>query len=311
MTAYLLLAGLLGIVAAGIVGDDTRDDDRAGAALSEAVASAARKRGHPFHLVVNCTNEAGIRAAEIYRGQVGVWRSESQFALPEVVRAGLLQTLANERFADFAATYGGFDKPDKAEAPIRVACRIQLRIDGVEKTSIQQVDGTQEPTLAQLATDLLDALEPLGPIGTRVEDLPDALAKLADGQLAPEVLTLRYTELPAKREGEAGQILRIEGGTLTRQRYAPGRGATPIRSRPLAACPVDELLAELLSAAPWELPINVATERQIDLELRVLDRKARVLGRPFARDEGDQQLNRRLTDLATKLGEFCGDEASK
>lgn len=308
----MLLAGLLGgfltlsMASAGPAGGTDSQ------ALQERIEGAASTRAHPFYLLVNCVDANGIRAAEVYRGQLGTWRSTRQFELPEVVRAGLLQTLANQRFADFAASYGGFDKPEKAEAPIRVACRIHLELDGLTKTSIQQVDGDQSQAFARLATDLLDALEPLGAIGTGVTDLEDALYGLADGRLAPEALELRFVELPVGRasgsaDGSVGQILRIERAVLSRQAYLPGETLDEPVRRAFDACDAQGLYAALLAAAPWKLPINVRTTHQLDLELEMLGVKARVLGRPFDRSEANEAASSRLEELAVFLRGFCNE----
>jgi hypothetical protein len=177
---------------------------------------------------------------------------------------------------------------------VRVHCRITFASGGVGKTSIQQTQGDQSPELIGLVNAVLDRVEPLvAKSGVGADDLPDGLAKLSRGELAPETFSLRFVRLPQNGAGTPGSIVRVDRSTLTRRAYAPKRELGELESDELDAGRFVGLVEAIRAADLSSMPPNLWADDQLELEVRVLDHDATILARPFrgraAEDGGDVQ----------------------
>lgn len=256
-------------------------------ALTRAIQAAQDDPDIPFHLEVDCTDDEASRSLKVFRGEIAVWNRERQITLDSGKRRVLLELLFDARFPDFGARYGGRPKADKEEAALRVSCRIHLSVGGLQKTSVQLFEGEQSAELLGLAGKLLDRIAPHAADGVGASDLEDGLAKLANGALAPELLEFRLLWLPRDTETQAGFILRVQGGDISRQAYAPGRLVeAPDRQR-IASCQMSEMLAALMVAKVWNLPVNLQREGLTELEVAVLGHRKTVIARSSFRSGGN------------------------
>jgi hypothetical protein len=278
--------------------------DRLGAAIereSQAVSPA-------YSLEVYCAGDHGIRALTVFQGGVGIWDGERQLELPPELRREQLRALLHAGFAEFDALYGGKSKPEKAEAPLRVSCRIALQIGELQQRSAQAVDGEQHAPLLELADALLDLAEPLVPAGLSAENLDHALSLLAEERLAPEVLSLRLLRLPMGGSGKPGQIIRIKGGEGSRQSYAPGLAL----GSPLQVSLMPETVARIARAAhesgfaTW--PINLPGEGITELQISVLGHDRTVTARAYSRAGTDDlsATGRAFAGLVDQLMSLVG-----
>jgi hypothetical protein len=186
-------------------------------------------------------------------------------------------------FAAMRASYGGKRDPvtPEKQAP-RLTCRVGLSLDGATGQVVQLQGGRQSEELRRLAERILDACRGPAVAGIGAADLHDALAKVAAGVLAPEVLRVlvsRRLETRPGAEGARGWVLRVEGRTASLQSQDPGRELAEVR--------LDEgeppALARLLrEGGVADLPINLYAEEITDLVVKVLDRERRVQARRFA-----------------------------
>ena len=246
------------------------------ATLSAALEHARNDQGIPFDLNVDCTDTELRRSLEIIGGQIAVWGRTRQIKLTSDERNEILDALIDADFPHFEARYGESEKAEKQEAPLRVSCRVRIELEGLEKSSIQLLDGEQSDELLGLAGRLLDEIGALSDRGVTATSLEDGLAKLGEGALAPEVLRLRLFTLPA--DG-GGSILRVEGGVVFRQPYTPGQRVGEIRSRDLLPNEFLALVAALRNARTWELPVNLTAESVTELEVSVLGQRKTVIAR--------------------------------
>jgi hypothetical protein len=278
----ILLVALTGAVAHAA-------DEGEAAALTRAIEAARDDAGVPFGLQVDCTGDKGVRSLSVYRGRVGVFNRDRQIVLETDQRRDLLERLLETGFAGFADSYGGRRKPDKAEAPLKVVCRVVLDIDGRRKSSVQVLQGEHSAALKALAEGILDVAETLAAEGTGASSLEDGLAKLAGGALAPEVLTLRLVSLPPSSPEAEGYILRVEAGGISRQAYAPGRLVGAATPQPLAVCQEREIVAALRRARVWALPVNLRGEEAVELEVAVLGQRKSIFVRSGVAPAGEAQ----------------------
>ena len=268
--------------------------------LAAGLAAVRADTDIPFQLQVDCTDRGRQRSLHVIDGTVAVWGNERQVRLSAENRSALIDMLVDADFPHFAARYGETPKADKQEAPLRVSCRIHVAVQDLQKSSVQVLDGEQSEQLLGLARRLLDYIEPLAAAGVTAANLEDGLAKLADGTLQPAVLGLRLVTLPTKVGNGSGAILRIEGGQVTKQDYAPGQAIGPERVREPADCQLRDVVSALRGARFWELPVNVYADAVIELEVSVLSQRKTVIARPtFNRAPGDGQAA--FADLLTRL----------
>lgn len=269
--------------------------------LTAALEAARQNPQAPFELRVDCTDEEGRRSLRVIRGSVAVWGNERQLRLTDNERDRLLDTLLDADFAEFDARYGETRKAEKQEAPLRVSCRVLVALEGLEKSSVQIMDGKQSEKLLGLAQSLLDLIEPRAAAGIAADSVEDGLAKLASGTLAPEVLELRMVTLPDAGTDAAGSILRIEGGRISRQAYTPGRTVGDVRSSELSPADFCLVLDALQDAAFQELPINLAADSFTEIELGILGRRKTVVARSTFRPAAAGQ-QAAFTDMLALLG---------
>lgn len=272
--------------------------------FEDALVRALDDSSAPLAVTVNCTDEQGIRSMQSYPGGVVIWGREWQARLDEGARTYILQELLRAGFADFEPHYGGKSKPDKAEAPLQVMCRIVVKVAGHSKSSVQEVYGERSEALLALADALLDRVQVLESEGIRAKSLDDGLAKIGSGTLAPEALTLIYTYLPAGDPENAGMIVEIEGGRMTRKAYRPGSGPGEPFTSELAGNALEKLVDALGAARIDELPFNLVAEDIHQLEVQVLAHRHATVARPFkAANSAPQEANRflQLTKVLREL----------
>lgn len=242
-----------------------------------------------FRLDVDCTDSNSSRSLKLFRGTVAVWNRERQVLISEEDKVQLLKMLLDDGFPSFDARYGGRPKSDKEEAALRVSCRIYLRLQDLEKTSVQLADGEQSDAMLGLAARLLDQVEKHAADGITVSSLKDGLTKLANGPLVPEVLNLRLLWLPADGDGDdrTGYIFRVEGGDVSRQSYLPGEAIGTEDERRLTNCEANKLIDILNKTRIWDLPANLRHDGLTELDVSVLGHRKSVIARASFKPSGD------------------------
>lgn len=274
-------------------------------ALERALIAAREDTATPFALDVACREETRHRSARIFSSGAGAWDRTVQVRIDDAVRNALIDDLLEAGFARFEPRYGGQDKPEKAEAPLRILCRIKAQVDGLEKMSVQAAYGEQSAVFMRLASTLLDRLEPLAADGISAGGLDEALAMLARGELAPETLSLRLVRLPPKTsEAAAGAIVRFDGLRHSRQPYDPGQAIGPVQSIRASPETAARIAAAAATAGFSSLPVNVAGTGYTELELEVLGHARTVIAREFTRAAAGDESARFERLVETILSEL-------
>ncbi|MDX2419049.1 MAG: hypothetical protein QNK19_16445 [Xanthomonadales bacterium] len=274
--------------------------------LARVLQHASETPASPYLLNVSCTDKKGIRSFELFPGGAAIWNRRSQITVPPSARSALLKTLAERKFFEFKDSYGGREQPAKSAAAARITCRIHIAIQDLEKTSMQMAGGEQSKRFSDLATELLDQAEHYVDSAVTPVDLQDALAMLHEGQLAPQLLHLRFVELPTSDDSEPGTILRLTSGQLWHQAYKPGGMLVEPTLEPLGNDQFIRLVAAMRTEQLVSLPANLWSEDQLELEVQVLAHKKVVLARRFTRLEADKQnpAQQRFESLLLELREL-------
>jgi hypothetical protein len=305
LAALLFLGNAAGAAAAGdpTAGEGGSQEE---SGLARALEAARDVPGGPFHLLVNCAGEQGFRGLEVFPSGVAVWNGRSQVELATAVRVALLETLIRRDFPSLEASYGGREEPGSPTAALRIICRVELDINGRHKSSVQLADGEQSPELSALAGELLDLVAPLAATGISAENLSDGLAKVALATLAPESFELRFVQLPEAGGEGAGSILRVEGGVISIQPYAPGRAIGEPVSLDLEPADFAAFVSAIRRADPETLPVNLWSEFYLEFEVRVLQHRRSIMARPFSRLSGQKggEPQQRFDRLVAALREI-------
>jgi len=286
---------------------DPQPGSTSAASLAVALLHASETPGSPYLLQVDCTDQKGNRAFELFPGGAAIWNRRSQILLTPAARSDLLKRLLERGYPGFEDSYGGRDLPVKSAAPARISCSIRIDIQGLQKSSVQMAGGEQYAPLLELAAELLDEAERFAGSAVTPVDLGDALDKLSAGQLAPQLLQLRFLELPGPDNNEPGTLLRIVGGQLSRQAYRQGHAPEAPTLQPLRQADFSGLLAALQAVQLPGLPANLWSENQVELEVQVLAHKKVVLARRFSRLEANTQApaQQRFDKLLVVLRELA------
>jgi hypothetical protein len=285
-----------------VAGQPATDEE----AFARALDAARSDPGIPFSLDVSCADGAERRSIEVIRGRLAVWNGAVQVRLDEEERDGLVGLLSDADFANFEARYGEATRADKQEAPLRVSCRVHVEVNGLEKTSVQLLDGKQSERLSGLAGALIDVVEPKAGDGETAHSIEDGLAKIATGRLEPEVLNMRWLALPDAGTRKPGLIARVTRGQIEYQPYVPGEDIGETASSELTASQLEALIRAFEQAEFWGLPINLRSNGLNEIELTILGEAKTVVARSsFTAGPAEQQaaFDTLLLNLADIIGQ--------
>jgi hypothetical protein len=241
-----------------------------------------------FRLDVLCPDPQIVRELQLLPGGVAIWNRRTQLRVPPAVRSELLAEILRGGFFALEPRYGGREDPGRPEAALRVTCRVNIELDGLERSSVQLAEGRQSAELAALANALLDRVQPLVASGVTPDDLNDGLDRLTTGELVPELLWLRWVQLPLSSDEDPGAILRIVEGNVSRRPYTPGREIGEIEERSLEDEQIQALARELGRLDFQGLPVNLWFDPPMEIEIGILGHRKTVLARPFRNLESDR-----------------------
>ena len=288
------------------------------AKVREALATA-RDEGTPYHLRVDCTDKNGARNLEVFESGVAIWDDRAELRLDDDARVALLKILLRHEFSSLDVLYGGKkkakEKATMAGAPMQIACRVTIEVAGVRKSSIQDNYGEQSPELFALATALLDHISPMVDEKSRtVDDLATGLQELAAGDLAPESFELRFVELPPKKGNRStGAILHVARGVAKWRPYVPAQEFGTEETREVGGESFTELVRALHAAEPESLPVNLFSDNHLEIDVRILDQKKRLVARDFGRLSKDSlgEQQKRFDRLVEALETFRATVSEK
>jgi hypothetical protein len=240
-------------------------------------------------VLAECGDDGSLTEVRIFGSGVGVWNRGRQFTLEPARVTALLEHLRAVGFSRFQELYGAIEEEvpvpgEGAASALQVVCRVALTIDDVTKQSAQLSDGPRSAELRELADRILALGRGPGATGVAAASLDDGLAKIAEGTLAPEVLSVllhRKPDARAAAAGEPGFLLRIEGGRATVRPFTSSAGYGAPVTVDLDGPAAARLAERLAEARPGELPLNLYARHYTDLVIEVLDRKVQIQARAF------------------------------
>ena len=286
-TVRIVLFALCGLASGGVRAQDRPSqplEPPDSQALSEALSRAIEHGWKSLHLLTRCPPSTRLDSVEVFGTGLAVWNSSRQFELPEATIRGILSLLKDAGFSTMpAAPDGKRGAPREGPAPrpaTEVTCLISLELDGVAKDVVQLRKGSQSEGVRELAKALLDLARSHAARGVTPSGLADALAKVASGELAPELLALSLQRKPIPGRG-GGVMLAVRRRNAEARPVASGGGFADARRTPLDATEI-RALAEVLTRARVEaMPANLWSEAYTDFDISVMRWGKSVQARQF------------------------------
>lgn len=261
-------------------------DSRESRAMSEALSRAIERGWESLHLLTRCPPSAQLDSVEIFGSGIGVWNSSRQFTIPADAIRRTLSLLSDAGFAAMPAAARG-ERVSREAGPrlprpgTEVTCQISLELDGLEKTVVQLRKGDQSEDLRELAAALLAVSRGHAERGITPAGLADALAKVASGELAPELLSVSVQRKPMAGQEGRGWLLAVRRQHGEARRFTPGGGFGEARRASLEAQEI-RTLAELLTRDRLPtMPANLWSDVYTDLEVSVMRWGKSIQARQF------------------------------
>jgi hypothetical protein len=280
-----------------------------------------REQWQELRVETECLQNDAFRHVLIFGNGVAIWNERRQMSLGHGDLVAILEALRDADFPSMLELYGrGQEEPtEKPEegAVIRITCRVALTLDGVSRQAAQRARGPQFAPLKALAEEILALAHKPEAQSVTAADLSDGLAKMADGRLAPEAMTLVLNRKEEDVEAgtlaeprDAGYLLRVDGRLLSVRPFRkPGGYGEPVETE-LDAATLAELAELLESNGVGDLPPNLYAGHYSDLVVVVLDQDVRIQARRFAnmtpRTHGEKQqrfdrIEKGLDELARRI----------
>lgn len=261
------------------------------------------KTGHGLQAVrieVTDAEEDNPKQLTVYGSGVGVWDGTLQFPVTEKQVRKALKVLKRSGFLSMPDRVKG-PKPPHAEEGgepdstmlVRV---VTLDIGGLTKTVVQDNKAYPLEAFRELRDDLVRIFRKAAKAGIGAKSLDDALAKLAAGTLAPEVLRVtvnapQQRALPSQ-DGQ-GWLLRIRDGRIEVLPHTVSGGFGSEVQRPLTPELAHKIATWLREADFSSLPPNVYDAGYTDMTVEVLQREKTLQAREFAGRDPAAEADRR------------------
>jgi hypothetical protein len=290
---------------------ETAESTAEPSALAAALDATAEGGWKDLRISVNCRTDESYDTVEIFGSGYGVWNGKTQIHLDEGDVRTLLAAFRDVGFPEMSETYGG--KHDPEPGPVhqspRLTCSVELQLGGHRKHVGQLLGGRQWQPLISLATTVLNACRQPAEDGLRAETLGEAVTKLADGTLAPEMLFLIVHRKPGAGDSDAGPeswVLQVEGRRATTRARTGDEGYATPTGLDLDDTAFRSLVSALSEADLGAIPGNLYADRYTDVTVSALGHRKRLQARQFAgmtsKTHGEQQ--KRFDALFEKLREL-------
>ncbi len=292
--------GLMGIVGIGLLAGCSSVAQRAAStpapapsAFAQALEEARRDPGVRRQLIVEAEGRMaeGVTSVLVFGDGVAVLNGTRQFRVDDETLVALLDLLISRGVASW---------PEESPLPKGNALEIHLRllVTVGEKSHlvIERNKRPPRPPLQQLLRELAELVRPAAASGLEVSSLEEGLRMVAEGALAPHVLTVNALapSMPgAGKEPQDGWQLSLQRGVLQASAYSFADGVRPISRR--AALTDAAVLAQLLlDTGAARLPRQIhLDEGHFQLNLELLGQRLNVQARRFVGTGATQGLEAR------------------
>lgn len=223
----------------------------------------------------------GITSLLVFGDGVAVLNGVRQFRVPDNSVVALVELLITRGVASW---------PEESSVPegnaLEIHRRLLISIGEASHRVIERNKRPARPSLQRLLQDVAELVRPFSAAGVEVTSLAEGLRMVADGTLAPHVLTVNALApgTPGAEEGAlGGWQLTLYRNLLGVSSYSLKDGVRPLSRRPLPAAEVAALAQTLAEGDAALFPAQVHVERgHFQLVVELLGRRMSVQARQFA-----------------------------
>jgi hypothetical protein len=227
---------------------------------------------------VDWLRSGAMTTAEVYGSGAAIYDDRIAAHLSESDLRAILRAIEQSRFAAMPSRFGEADSDF-----MKMQGRVTVDVDRIGKSVVQIAQGPQSEPLAILAAEIITVAERASRGGVTVNNLADALSRLASGAIPPETIRLtvqRRDDRPIPTE--RGFLLRLRGREAVARPFANGTGYGTPRRLILTDAEFAQLASLLRGSDPATLPENLYALMYTDFRIEILGRSRDLQARPYS-----------------------------
>lgn len=310
-TRCLILIAILAALHCSTIDRDVREESEERPGTNEPLQRAIEQmnRGAApsgLRVRVDWVRSGAMTTAEVYGSRAAIYDDRIAARLSDSDLRAIVRAIEQSRFAAMPSRFGEADSDF-----MKMQGRVTVDVDRIGKSVVQIEQGPQSEALAILAAEIITVTERASRGGVTVDNLADALSRLASGAIPPETIRLtvqRRDDRPAPTE--RGFLLRLRGREAVARPFANGSGYGPPRRLVLTDAEFDQLASALREMNPATLPENLYAPMYTDFRIEILGRSRDLQARTYggvspathgARQVAFDALVERLRALADRV----------
>lgn len=273
---------------------------QAPSAFANALEEARRDPGVRRQMIVEAEGRLteGVTGVLLFGDGVAVLSGRRQFRVPDETVVAVL---------DLVIARGVASWPEESSVPegnaLEIHRRLLITIGEVSHLVVERNKRPPRPSLQEVLGEIAELVRPAAAGGLEVASLEEGLRLVAEGTLAPHVLTVNSLapSMPgAAKEPPDGWQLSLRRGVLEASAYSFAEGVRPI-SRRAALAEVAGLAQFLLDTGAARLPRQIhVDEGHFQLNIELLGQRLNVQARRFAGKGATQGLEAQEALLAVR-----------
>jgi len=279
-TRCLILIAILASLHCTTIDRDAREESEERPGTNEPLQRAIEQmnRGAApsgLRVRVDWVRSGAMTTAEVYGSGAAIYDDRIAARLSDADLRAIVRAIEQSRFAAMPSRFGEGDSDF-----MKMQGRVTVDVDRIGKSVVQIEQGPQSEALAILAAEIITVTERASRGGVTVDNLADALSRLASGAIPPETIRLtvqRRDDRPTPTE--RGFLLRLRGREAVARAFANGYG--PPRRLVLTDAEFAQLASALREADPATLPENLYAPMYTDFRIEILGRSRDLQARTY------------------------------
>jgi len=279
-TRFLIFIAVLAALHCSTIDRDAREESEERPGTNEALQRAIEQmnRGAApsgLRVRVDWVRSGAMTTAEVYGSGAAIYDDRIAARLSGSDLRAIVRAIEQSRFAAMPSRFGEADSDF-----MKMQGRVTVDVDRIGKSVVQIEQGPQSEALAILAAEIITITERASRGGVTVNNLADALSRLASGAIPPETIRLTVQRRDDRlTPTERGFLLRLRGREAVARGFTNGYG--PPRRLVLTDAEFAQLASALREADPATLPENLYAPMYTDFRIEILGRSRDLQARTY------------------------------
>lgn len=280
-TRCLILIAILAALHCSTIDRDAREESEERPGTNEPLQRAIEQmnRGAApsgLRVRVDWVRSGAMTTAEVYGSGAAIYDDRIAARLSDSDLRAIVRAIEQSRFAAMPSRFGEGDSDF-----MKMQGRVTVDVDRIGKSVVQIEQGPQSEAIAILAAEIITVTERASRGGVTVNNLADALSRLASGAIPPETIRVtvqRRDDRPTPTE--RGFLLRLRGREAVARPFTNGYG--PPRRLVLTDAEFAQLASALRETDPATLPENLYAPMYTDFHIELLGRSRDLQARTYS-----------------------------